>query len=51
MQVLDTEQTRSMQGYIGLQNHDKRAVVKFKNIRREEIELRKSFGLSARFGL
>jgi len=36
-QVLDTEQTRSMQGYIGLQNHDDRAVVKFKNIRLEEI--------------
>jgi len=36
-QVLDTEQTRSMEGYIGLQNHDDRAVVKFKNIRLEEI--------------
>ena len=36
-QVLDTEQTRSMKGYIGLQNHDERSVVKFKNIRLEEL--------------
>ncbi|MCI0748282.1 MAG: DUF1080 domain-containing protein [Verrucomicrobia subdivision 3 bacterium] len=35
--VLETEQTRSMQGYIGLQNHDERSVVKFKNIRLEEL--------------
>ena len=35
--VLETEQTRSMKGYIGLQNHDERSVVKFKNIRLEEI--------------
>jgi sugar phosphate isomerase/epimerase len=36
-QVLETEQTRSMKGYIGLQNHDARSVVKFKNIRVEEL--------------
>jgi hypothetical protein len=36
-EVLDTEQTRSMKGYIGLQNHDDRAIVKFKNIRLEEL--------------
>lgn len=35
--VIDTEQTRSMKGYIGLQNHDNRSVVKFKNIRLEEL--------------
>ncbi len=34
--VVDTEQSRSMRGYIGLQNHDERAVVKFRNIRIEE---------------
>lgn len=31
--IIDTEQTRSMRGYIGLQNHDDRSVVKFRNIR------------------
>jgi L-ribulose-5-phosphate 3-epimerase len=36
-QVIDAEQTRSMRGYIGLQNHDERSVVKFKNIRLEEL--------------
>jgi len=35
--VLETEQTRSMKGYIGLQNHDARSVVKFRNIRLEEL--------------
>jgi sugar phosphate isomerase/epimerase len=36
-QVLETEQTRSMKGYVGLQNHDNRSVVKFKNIRLEKL--------------
>ena len=31
--IVTTEQSRSMKGYIGLQNHDERSVVKFKNIR------------------
>jgi sugar phosphate isomerase/epimerase len=35
--VLETEQTRSMKGYIGLQNHDEKSVVKFKNIRLQEL--------------
>lgn len=35
--TLETEQTRSMKGYIGLQNHDARSVIKFKNIRLEEL--------------
>jgi len=35
--VIDTELSRSMKGYIGLQNHDERAVVKFRNIRIEEL--------------
>jgi hypothetical protein len=35
--TLETEQTRSMKGYIGLQNHDARSVVKFRNIRLEEL--------------
>ncbi len=35
--VLETEQTRSMKGYIGLQNHDERSVVKYKNIRLEKL--------------
>jgi len=35
--VIDTELTRSMRGHIGLQNHDERAVVRYKNIRVEEI--------------
>ena len=34
--VIDTELDRSMKGYIGLQNHDERAVVMFRNIRLEE---------------
>jgi sugar phosphate isomerase/epimerase len=33
--TLETEQTRSMKGYIGLQNHDARSEVRFKNIRLE----------------
>ncbi|NIA15367.1 MAG: DUF1080 domain-containing protein [Nitrospiraceae bacterium] len=36
-QVIDTELNRSKTGYIGLQNHDERAVVKFRNIRVEEL--------------
>jgi sugar phosphate isomerase/epimerase len=35
--IIDTEQTRSMRGYIGLQNHDDRSEVKFRNIRLEEL--------------
>lgn len=35
--VIDTELTRSMKGYIGLQNHDDRAEVKFRNIRLETL--------------
>jgi sugar phosphate isomerase/epimerase len=35
--VIDTKLDRSMSGYIGLQNHDERAVVKFRNIRVEEM--------------
>jgi L-ribulose-5-phosphate 3-epimerase len=36
-QVMDTQLDRSLHGYIGLQNHDDRSVVKFKNIRLEEL--------------
>jgi sugar phosphate isomerase/epimerase len=35
--VIDTELTRSLRGYIGLQNHDDRAEVKFRNIRLQEL--------------
>ena len=35
--ILETEQKRSGKGYIGLQNHDDKSVVKFKNIRIEEL--------------
>ena len=35
--VVDTKLTRSMRGHIGLQNHDEHAVVKFRNIRLEEM--------------
>ena len=35
--VIDTELTRSLRGYIGLQNHDQRSEVKFRNIRLEEL--------------
>ena len=35
--VIDAELTRSMKGCIGLQNHDERAEVRFRNIRLEEI--------------
>lgn len=35
--VIETMQTRSMKGYIGLQNHDAKAVVRFRNIRIQEI--------------
>ena len=36
-QVIDTELDRSARGHIGLQNHDERAVVRFRNIRIEEL--------------
>jgi sugar phosphate isomerase/epimerase len=36
-QVMDTELTRSSKGYIGLQNHDDRSEVRFRNIRVEEL--------------
>jgi len=35
--VIDTELNRSMKGHIGLQNHDERAVAKFRNIRVQEL--------------
>ena len=35
--VVDTKQTRASQGYIGLQNHDEKAVVRFRNIRVERL--------------
>ena len=35
--ILETEQKRSDKGYIGLQNHDDKSVVRFKNIRLEEL--------------
>ena len=35
--VVDAELDRSTRGYIGLQNHDERAVVKFRNIRLEDL--------------
>jgi hypothetical protein len=31
--IVDHESDRSLRGYIGLQNHDSRAVVKFRNVR------------------
>ena len=37
VQVLATEQTRSLRGYIGLQNHDERSQVWFRNVRVEEL--------------
>ncbi len=36
-QVLDTELDRSSKGHIGLQNHDERSVVQYKNIRIEAL--------------
>jgi hypothetical protein len=35
--VVDVENERSSTGYIGLQNHDDRSVVKFRNIRITEL--------------
>jgi len=35
--IIDTVDGRSLRGYIGLQNHDARAVVKFRNIRLTEL--------------
>jgi L-ribulose-5-phosphate 3-epimerase len=35
--ILETEQKRSGKGYIGLQNHDDKSEVRFKNIRLEEL--------------
>ncbi len=35
--VISAELNRSMRGYIGLQNHDERAVVRFRNIRLEPL--------------
>lgn len=34
-QIVDTELDRSMRGYIGLQNHDDRTTIRFRNIRLE----------------
>ncbi len=36
-EVTDAKVTRSSRGYIGLQNHDERSVVKYKNIRIQEL--------------
>lgn len=35
--ILETEQHRSLKGFIGLQNHDDKSEVRFKNIRLEEL--------------
>lgn len=35
--IVSTEQHRSMRGYIGLQNHDERSVIRFRNIRLETL--------------
>jgi hypothetical protein len=35
--ILETEQKRASKGYVGLQNHDDKSVVQFKNIRIEEL--------------
>jgi len=35
--IIDTKLNRSMRGYIGLQNHDRQAEVKFRNIRVAEL--------------
>ena len=35
--ILETEQRRSLRGYIGLQNHDDKSEARFKNIRLEEL--------------
>jgi len=35
--IIDTEQDRSLEGYIGLQNHDEKSIIKFKNIRLQEL--------------
>ncbi len=35
--VVDTELNRSAQGHIGLQNHDERSVIRFRNIRLETL--------------
>lgn len=35
--ILETEQKRASKGYIGLQNHDEKSEVQFKNIRLEEL--------------
>src|SRR5688572_262464 len=35
--IIETEQKRSSKGFIGLQNHDDKSVVHFKNIRLEEL--------------
>lgn len=35
--VIDTELNRSLRGYIGLQNHDDKAEVRFRNIRLQEL--------------
>ena len=35
--TIDTEQQRSKRGYIGLQAHDDRSEVKFRNLRIEEL--------------
>jgi sugar phosphate isomerase/epimerase len=35
--IIDTELSRSDRGYLGLQNHDERSVVRFRNVRVQEL--------------
>jgi hypothetical protein len=35
--IIDHEPVRSLRGYIGLQNHDDKAVIRFRNIRLQEL--------------
>ena len=35
--IVETEQTRSLKGYIGLQNHDGRSAVNYRNVRVEQL--------------
>jgi hypothetical protein len=36
-EIIDHESTRSRQGYLGLQNHDDKAVIRFRNLRVTEL--------------
>lgn len=35
--IVDANLDRSLKGYIGFQNHDTRSVVKFKNVRLQQL--------------